>query len=64
MPVVPVESYGLHPQGTFIIEEFREKHAMFEKLLTVVRGILENAMAGDICHLVTLDVGEEDERMD
>lgn len=62
MPVVPVESYGLHPQGTFIIEEFREKHAMFEKLLTVVRGILENAMAENHIYVNAIEARIKDEK--
>ena len=62
MPVVPVESYGLHPQGTFIIEEFREKHAMFEKLLTVVRGILENAMAENHIYVNAIEARVKDEK--
>ena len=62
MSVVPIESYGLHPQGEFIIEEFREKHAMYEKLLAVVRKILVDTMAENHIYVNAIEARVKDER--
>jgi len=61
MPEAAIESYGLRPNAALIIEEFREKHAMFEKLLTVVRGILEKSMADNHIYINAIEARVKDE---
>ncbi len=39
------KNYGLPPRETMILEEFREQHILFEKLLRVVRRILRESIA-------------------
>ena len=42
-----VADYGLPPRETMILEEYREKHATYEKLLEVVKKILADSIAAN-----------------
>ena len=42
-----VADYGPPPRETMILEEYREKHATYEKLLEVVKKILTDSIAAN-----------------
>lgn len=62
MSEVSVESYGLNPRGTLIVEEFREKRSLFEKLLVVVKGALEKSMAENRIYVTAIEARVKDEK--
>ena len=61
MNQIPVEKYGLNPRGTLIIEEFRDMHPMFEKMLRVVRETLEKSMADNRIYVNAIEARVKDE---
>ena len=50
-----VADYGLPPRETMILEEYREKHATFEKLLQVVKNILSESIASNSIYINALE---------
>lgn len=51
----PVEKYGLNPRGTMIIEQFRDRYPVFEKMLSVVRGALEKSVKENRIYINALE---------
>ena len=47
--------YGLAPREAMIIEEYREKHATYEKLLQVVKGILAKSIKSNNIYINALE---------
>ena len=47
--------YGLAPREQTIIEEYREKHATYEKLLQVVKGILADSIKSNNIYINALE---------
>lgn len=58
----PVEKYGLNPHGTMIIEQFRERYPVFEKLLSVVRKSLENCVNENHVYINAIEARIKDEK--
>lgn len=58
----PVESFGLNPRGTMIVEDFRENYPVLERMLKIVRDALDKCVNENHIYVNAIETRIKDEK--